>query len=617
MTSCEAIGRPGQEPPRLPVRCRHPAPSWPSSDAGLPAGQEPSGGCTDFADFHAKVVELLGDLTAPRRTACVTISTGIAIGWPESRCAGRCSLGRLGHRWRHGDEPDPTRVWQRAAVYGSLWAAVEIVVGSFLHNLRIPFAGGVLSAFGVVVMTAGHRASPERGLIWRAALICALMKSISPSAVILGPMIGIAMEGVILEGSVRLLGGRAPGYLIGGALAVSWSLAQRILNALIAFGPDVVRLYVETYSFAARTLGVSRVGPFDLIALLVVVEWVVGFAAAGVGMGIGRRASLESAGRPTVNPAHEQGDAAPIVTQGGWSLPRLVLISVVLVVGMVGLGLVPLWAGALYVAAFATFVLRTYPRAAARIRRLSLWIEMALVILLAGLLLGGARSGLAGLTVGALAGTAMVLRAAMVLFGFTAISVELRNPVILSWVERRRLRGLSDALGIAFGTLPSFTAALAQQRREWRHPMRVLAGLVQQAEGLRFAIDKHGRTGRCVILRGDTGSGKTTLATAVVASLRDRGHTVSGILAPGLLEHGRRTGFDVVDLATGESTPLARETPDVEGPACPVEPVRVLLGRPRTGRTRARGRFADSRCDRGRRGGAVRARGRRMGPRAG
>jgi len=113
------------------------------------------------------------------------------------------------------------RVWQRAAVYGSLWAAVEIVVGSFLHNLRVPLAGSVLAATGVMVMTAGHRAFPERGLIWRAALVCALMKSVSPSAVILGPMIGILMEGVLLEAMVRLFRGRAAGYLIGGALAVS------------------------------------------------------------------------------------------------------------------------------------------------------------------------------------------------------------------------------------------------------------------------------------------------------------------------------------------------------------------------------------------------------------
>ncbi len=189
-------------------------------------------------------------------------------------------------------------VWKRAAIYGSLWAASEIVVGSFLHNLRIPFAGSFLAAFGVLVMTAGHRSCPERGLIWRSAVVCALMKSISPSAVILGPMVGIAMEGVLLEACVRLLGGHAAGYLVGGALAVSWSMVQRMLTALIAFGPDVVRLYVEAYNFASRSLGVTRFGPFDLIATLIAAEWVVGVTAAALGLSIARRAARMPAGRP-------------------------------------------------------------------------------------------------------------------------------------------------------------------------------------------------------------------------------------------------------------------------------------------------------------------------------
>jgi repressor LexA len=46
----------------------------------------------------------------------------------------------------------------------------------------------------------------------------------------------------------------------------------------------VVRLYVETYGFAARTLGISGFGPFDLIATLVALECAFGVAAAAVGL---------------------------------------------------------------------------------------------------------------------------------------------------------------------------------------------------------------------------------------------------------------------------------------------------------------------------------------------
>jgi nucleoside-triphosphatase len=139
------------------------------------------------------------------------------------------------------------------------------------------------------------------------------------------------------------------------------------------------------------------------------------------------------------------------------------------------------------------------------------------------------------------------------------VSVELRNPAILGWVERRRLRGLSDALGVAFSTLPAFTEALVRPGVMWRHPGRLAAELIAQASATASAVHRTGSQAPVFILAGDTGSGKTTLARQVVEGLRARGASVGGILAPGLLENGRRTGFDLVNLATGESARLARE----------------------------------------------------------
>ncbi len=233
--------------------------------------------------------------------------------------------------------------------------------------------------------------------------------------------------------------------------------------------------------------------------------------------------------------------------------------------GMTGVGMVPLWASAIYAVVFSAFVLHVYPRAVARIRRPSLWIELAVVMLLAGLLFGGVRHGLAGLLDGLAAGGAMVLRATMVLFGFTAISVELRNPSILAFVERRGLRGLSDALGVAFATLPAFTSALAEQRGLWRRPGQLVTSLLETANGV-ISAGSAGTTARCaVVITGATGSGKTTLTLAVIERLRSRGLRVAGILAPGIMTEGRRTGFDLVNLATGARASLAREQEHVSG----------------------------------------------------
>ena len=84
--------------------------------------------------------------------------------------------------------------WIKAAVIGSIWAAIEIIGGSFLHNLKIPFSGTFLSMIAVFMLVAFSMHWKERGIIIRAGIIAALMKSISPSAVILGPMFAIFME---------------------------------------------------------------------------------------------------------------------------------------------------------------------------------------------------------------------------------------------------------------------------------------------------------------------------------------------------------------------------------------------------------------------------------------
>jgi nucleoside-triphosphatase THEP1 len=301
------------------------------------------------------------------------------------------------------------------------------------------------------------------------------------------------------------------------------------------------------------------VGPFDLVAAFFVAECLLGAAAAALGLRAARQPAAPVAAAVVAEAAGQLAHG-PTEAGGGWSLPRLAAAAAGLVAGMTILATLPIWAGLVYVAAYAAAVLRTYPRAAARIRRVSLWIELAAVMLLAGLLLGGARGGAAGMADGLLAGGTMVLRAMLVLFGFTAVSVELRNPVILSYVERRRLRGLSDALGVAFSTLPAFTATLGRPGAMWRRPGRLAAELIAQATALARAPLKGGPRPRLFILTGETGSGKTTRANEVVERLRARGLTVGGILAPGLLDAGRRTGFDIVNLATGETSSLARES---------------------------------------------------------
>ena len=64
-----------------------------------------------------------------------------------------------------------------------------------------------------------------------------------------------------------------------------------------------------------------------------------------------------------------------------------------------------------------------------------------------------------------------------------------------------------------------------------------------------------------VIITGERGAGKTTLAAAVVGRLRAAGVRVGGVLAPGTYRDGRRYAFDIVALATGERRALSSRDP--------------------------------------------------------
>jgi nucleoside-triphosphatase THEP1 len=61
-----------------------------------------------------------------------------------------------------------------------------------------------------------------------------------------------------------------------------------------------------------------------------------------------------------------------------------------------------------------------------------------------------------------------------------------------------------------------------------------------------------------VLLFGEQGSGKTTAALRCAQKAWQANWRVSGIVAPGEFAENRRSAFTIIDLATGDSMPLAQ-----------------------------------------------------------
>lgn len=454
-----------------------------------------------------------------------------------------------------------TTIWLKAALLGSLWASVEIVLGSFLHNIGFPATGTILAALGVCLCVAGAVIWGEPGLIWRGGAICALMKSISPSAVILGPMIGIMLEAFLLEAVTRALGRNRAGFLIGGALATSMPIIQKMAGIVFTYGIDAARLYAAMVDAAMKSLRIASVGPTDIILLLLAINVVLGAIAALVGMAAGKRAmTLQTAESPRSDRDSPYSLGSPDPSQR-FSLPLLVVHLFLMPTGFIAITTLPIWASALLIALYFIACLVQYPGLRKRFRRPRLWIEFAAVSLLAGLVLGGLKDNPGATQWNGLAiGLQMALRATLVVVAFSAISVELRNPRVIDWFMRRGLGQLSSALDVAFEALPVMTRALGEEKRFFREPLSSIARVLATAAGWMESFEKHAGTDRSAvfIITGDQGEGKTAFLSSLLDRLRNQKIPTAGILAPCVMLKGERVGYDIEDVCTRDRRPLCR-----------------------------------------------------------
>jgi nucleoside-triphosphatase THEP1 len=450
--------------------------------------------------------------------------------------------------------------WMKAAVLGCLWASSEIVLGSFLHNLRVPFSGNILTGIGLMILISVSYLWKEKGLFWRAGLVCALMKTVSPSAVIFGPMIAIMSEALLLEISTRLLGRNWAGFIIGGVLAMSWNLVQRVANLIIVYGFNIVDLYNNLVSFAQKQLSIQGDITWKPLIILWFIYFLMGVAASVAGIYIGRRAlkqpaRLESLGTQKIR--NVQSDARGQVFN--WSLWWFAFnIS-----GMVAVLFLMNKSGWMVWIPASLFILTLwgyrYHRALRPLKKPRFWIFFALITMLTSFLFVKLGSQGGGWMAGFMTGLQMNVRAAVMIVGFSTIGTELYNPVIRQFFERSSFRQLPMALEVAFDTLPQAIAKLPAARNIFRTPVSVVHQMVAQADYFLGKVAVRFREKPfIVILTGKIGSGKTSLLADVADRLKNQGIPAGGILSPAITGEEGRLGYDIINVATGERRELSR-----------------------------------------------------------
>lgn len=447
--------------------------------------------------------------------------------------------------------------WIKAAVLGTYWASSEIVLGSYLHNLRIPFSGNILTGIGLIMLIAVSYLWKERGLFWRAGVITCLLKTISPSAVIFGPMIAIMAEAVLFESAIRLFGRTSSGYVIGSVLAMSWNLFHKMANYIIYYGANIVALYADLVTFAGSQLHVRISSAWLPVLFLLLAQIVLGIIAAVLGMRIGRKlrahSSINSATDSLPGPAKPSGVAVDDFTYSSrWLVANLFLIIMCLY--MISRLHWLVWS--LAVTLLVVIWAYRYRRALRQLAKPKFWIWFAVITLLTALVLN--KNGLQD---GLLVGMRMNFRATVIILGFAVLGTELYNPVIRAFFIKSAFQQVSFALELSLASLPAVIAAVPDIKTIARKPVTVLFQLLSGIES-RLREFRSEMAPRIFFITGGVGQGKTSALRQIVTILQHHQIKTCGVYSPRMVQDGETIGYDVVDICTGNREIFLRTNGD-------------------------------------------------------
>lgn len=364
--------------------------------------------------------------------------------------------------------------WIKASVLAGLWAGIEIIAGSFLHNLRIPFSGTILTLISIILVIGFFQIWPKYGIMWRAGLITALMKSISPSAVILGPMIAITLEGFIMEFAVRIAGRNITGYVGAGMLTMIGVLTHKVVRLFLLYGWDIFLIYEEMFNYATDKLGFIHVQPMRAVLSLFLVYAILGAIAAFVGYRLGQRAKNEQ-NKYTLSSEVDAKQWQQPSEEIEYSTRFLFLLIIVIPLMLFALSNVTLGVALFITTPWFIFIFWRYRFAMRQLKKWLFWMQLLLILVLAWFFSKTSDGGLEGRLIALSGGVIMVLRALVVVTGFAALSTELRAPLMQRIFFRSGFRQLYLSVNHAFGILPMVISSFTTPRQFIVNPARSIA----------------------------------------------------------------------------------------------------------------------------------------------
>jgi nucleoside-triphosphatase THEP1 len=456
--------------------------------------------------------------------------------------------------------------WIKASIIGTIWAASEIVLGSFLHNLKIPFSGNILTAIGIIILISISYTWTEKGLFWRAGLICAIMKTMSPSAVIFGPMIAIFCESLLLELFVGVFGRTYAGYITGAMLAMTWNLFQKIVNYIIFYGSNIIDVYANLLKLAQKQLNIQSDIVWLPIFLLLVVYSLFGLFAAVIGIRVGNRLLAKPVkqfpGIAGNNYSYQPNNSGK---EFNYSIMWL-CFNILLIIGsffLLNYSSWIIWSSTIT----ATVIIWSmrYRRALRQLSKPGFWFFFVFITLITAIVFTKAQTGKDVLKEGLLTGFQMNFRAVVIIVGFSVLGTELYNPRIRNFFLRTSFKNLPMALELSAESLPSVIAGIPDFKSLVRNPVSIFYEVISNADARLSEIKRKIKfKPRVYIVSGKISAGKTTFTKKLAVELKRHNIPVGGIISEKVMSDSQISGYNLIDIETNESEILLRQSDEVE-----------------------------------------------------
>jgi len=450
-------------------------------------------------------------------------------------------------------------IWIKASIIGTVWASFEIVLGSFLHNLKIPFSGSILTSIGVIILISVSYIWKDKGIFWRAGLICALMKTMSPSAVIFGPMIAIFSESLLLDISIRILGENYMGYIVASILAVSWSFVQKIINLLIFYGFNIVELYQNIMKFTEKQLNLQFDTLWIPILILLFVYVVVGVISAIIGIKTGKKLISQP-----IEYKQQQYNYQNFLNKSNskndfkYSLIWLTIDIFLIIISLILISIIDWRIWSISIFAIVIIWILKYKRAIRQLSKPKFWIFFVAITMLTAFIFTKIQSKSMFDTV--LIGIEMNFRATILIVGFSVLGTELYNPKIRQFFNKTYFKQLSIALELSAESLPMVIANIPDSKTIIKNPVSVVSQLIAYSE-FRFSQIKNEQNfvQKIFIITGKIDSGKTTFIKNLIENLKEKKIKVGGIYSQKIFENNVRIGYDLFDINTNKSEIFLRK----------------------------------------------------------